>query len=210
MRSRRPTWARCSDAGAVPAGDILRHPLRHWRWFALAFVLTAGFILPWSGGAFRYVGDDADGAEEAGGASAYAQGVERVIDPIGLFEADEARRLSAAVDQARARSGARFVVLTTRGLRGEDFDRFASRFHGGWERATGHNDAAIVFVSPGDSLVGVSTGHDLPIRPTDAERQAIIERMKPLARQGEFEAAMMTGMEGIEDLLAKAAAPNET
>lgn len=173
-------------------------------------MLTAGFILPWSGGAFRYTGDEAGGAEDTGVASAYAQGVDRVIDPIDLFAPAEEARLSGAVAEARARSGARFVVLTTRGLRGETFERFTSRFHGGWERATGRNDAAIVFVSPSDSLVGVSTGHDLPIRPSAKERQAIIDRMKPLARDGRFEAAVMTGMEGIEDLLAQAADPDRT
>ena len=173
-------------------------------------MLTAGFMLPWSGGAFRYTGDDADGAEDAFIASAYAQGLDQVIDPIGMFDEQEAQRLSAAVEEARARSGARFVVLTTRGLRGETFERFTSRFHGGWERATGHNDAAIVFISPSDLLLGISTGHDLPIRPTDAERQAIVGRMKPLASKGRYEAAMMTGMEGIEDLMAQAADPDRT
>ena len=210
MPSRRPTSARCSDISAMSAPDILRHPLRHWRWFTLAFVLTAGFMLPWSGGAFRYTGDEAGGAEETGVATASAQGLDRVIDPIGLFEPDEAERLTAAVDAARARSGARFVVLTTRGLRGETFERFTSRFHGGWERATGRNDAAIVFISPSDSLVGVSTGHDLPIRPSDEERRAIIDRMKPLARNGDFAGAAMTGMKGIEDLLAQAVDPDRT
>ena len=96
------------------------------------------------------------------------------------------------------------MVLTTRGLKGETFNRFASRFHGGWERATGRNDAAIVFISPGDTLVGVSTGHDLPIRPSDAERDAIVDTMKPLAREGDFAGAALKGMEGIEALLAAA------
>ncbi len=181
-------------------GDLVRHPLRHWRWFTLAFVLTAGFMLPWSGGAFRYTGEGGDKAE----AVAASYGVERVIDPIGLFSPAETALLSDAVDAARARSDARFVVLTTRGLKGETFNRFASRFHGGWERATGRNDAAIVFISPGDTLVGVSTGHDLPIRPSDAERDAIVDTMKPLAREGDFAGAALKGMEGIEALLAAA------
>ena len=161
-------------------------------------MLTAGFMLPWSGGAFRYTGGGGDNAEA--GAANY--GVETVIDPIGLFSSAEAARLSAEVDAARARSDARFVVLTTRGLKGETFKRFSSRFHGGWERATGRNDAAIVFISPNDTMVGVSTGHDLPIRPTDAERDAIVDSMKPLAREGDFAAAAIAGMKGIEDLLA--------
>ncbi|WP_230279053.1 TPM domain-containing protein [Croceicoccus sp. Ery15] len=170
-------------------------------------MLTAGALLPWSGGAFRYVGETAGAGDKA---PLPVRTVEPVIDPIGLFSAEEAGALRERVELARAETGARIVVMTTRGLRGESFDRFTNRFHAGWERGTGSNDAAIVFVSPADRLVGVSTGHGLPVRPTEAQRQAIIDAMKPLARAGDFKGAVLTGIKGVEDLLAKAGGPDVT
>ncbi|WP_230292706.1 TPM domain-containing protein [Croceicoccus sp. Ery5] len=170
-------------------------------------MLTAGALLPWSGGAFRYVGETAGAGDEA---PLPVRTVEPVIDPIGLFSAEEAGALRERVDKARTDTGARIVVMTTRGLRGENFNHYASRFHAGWERGTGRNDAAIVFLSPSDGLVGVSTGHGLPVRPNEAQRQAIIDAMKPLARAGDFKGAALTGIEGVEDLLAKAGGPDVT
>lgn len=174
---------------------------RHKRLFATAFVLSAGAMLPWSGGAFRYV----DGALAPAMVEGSDIAPDPVIDPAGLFDDEQAARLTQELEESRQRTGVHFAIITTRGLRGETVKDFTNRYHNGWYRSGNDQPAVIVLFAPADRKLGISNSKS--IGPAiDPWRDMIIANMVPLARRGDFEAAAMMAIEQMEGRLARPAA----
>ncbi len=196
-----------NDAGrgeAAEPGDRPDFIHRHKRMFAAAFVLTAGAMMPWSGGAFRYVG----GALPPANVEKSTLAPAGLIDPAGLFDAEEDRRLRQRLEHAEAETGVRFAVITTRGLRGETVKDFTNRYHNGWWNSGDERASVIVLFSPADRSLGISNSKSLDdaIAPF---RARLVNAMKHPASRGDFEAAAMMAIEQMEARLARPA-PEET
>lgn len=129
----------------------------------------------------------------------------RVVDAADIlspeFEAQLTRRLAALEEQRLVQ----LVVVSTPGLDGQDIADYTFGLGNAWEIGDAErNDGLIILIAPNERRVRIEVGLGLEQTVTNEEAAGIIEGLiLPHFREGDFEAGVNAGVDGLANEIAQ-------
>jgi uncharacterized protein len=139
--------------------------------------------------------------------------------PIDGAVTDTSGKLSAGDDAAiewdlaarRARTHRQVAVLVVGSLGGESIEDVAYRTFNTWKIGqAGLDDGVVLVVAPNERKMRIETGKGVGHLLTDLESAHILDdRMRPLLREERYRDAILAGVAGIDEALAREAKPGE-
>ncbi|KKC25670.1 TPM domain-containing protein [Sphingomonas sp. SRS2] len=127
----------------------------------------------------------------------------RVVDQAKLLSPEQAAALDAKLAQLEAQSGRQMVVATVASLQDYPIEDYGYRLGRAWGLGDKKaNDGLILLVAPNERKVRIEVGYGLEPIVTDALASVIIQRrILPLFREGDMAGGIVTGAEGLVQLL---------
>ena len=122
----------------------------------------------------------------------------RVRDQANILSPATERSLKAKLDKAEAQWGQQMAVVTVPSLEGYTIEDYSI----GYARAWGlgdkdRNDGLMLLVAPNERKVRIEVGKGIERSFTDLYAKSVINMMLPYFRQGDFDAAVSTGVDEL-------------
>lgn len=122
----------------------------------------------------------------------------RVTDAADILTSEEETRLSDRLARYEARTKHQMVVATTPSLHGKRVDNFGTCLGDRWEIGRkGYDDGIVILVAPNERQMRIATGLGMEKILTDDEALAVIHRMTPLFKQGDYASGLSAGIDAI-------------
>lgn len=132
----------------------------------------------------------------------------RVVDTTGTLSADQAQRISQALQAIEQRKGSQVVVLMVPTTRPEAIEQYGIRVADAWKIGRGEvqgkkvDDGVILLIARDDRRLRIEVGYGLEGAIPDAIASRIInEAITPRFRQGDFAGGIQAGVDQIGKLI---------
>lgn len=122
----------------------------------------------------------------------------RVTDAADILTPDEEMRLSARLARYEEKTRHQMVVATTPDLKGARVDNSGTCLGLRWRIGhKGHNDGIVILVAPKERQTRIATGSGMEKILTDDKALAVIDRMTPRFKQGDYAGGLSIGIDAI-------------
>ena len=122
----------------------------------------------------------------------------RVTDAANILTPEEETRLSDRLARYEARTKHQMVVATTPSLNGARVDNVGTCLGNRWKIGRkGHDDGILVLIAPKERQMRIATGTGMEKILTDDKALAVIHRMTPRFKQGDYAGGLSAGIEAI-------------
>jgi uncharacterized protein len=135
-----------------------------------------------------------------------------VTDQAGLLSANARSTLDARLEAYEHASGHQVVVWIGKTTGGEPIERFAERAFKNWKVGRAKlDDGVVLFVFADDRTLRLEVGYGLePVLPDALCSRIINERIAPLLKSGEADAALASGVDALISTLGGTLLPPAT
>jgi len=122
----------------------------------------------------------------------------RVTDAADILTREQETRLADRLAGYEKRTKHQIVVATAPSLNGVRVDNFGTCLGNRWKIGRkGHDDGIVILVAPNERQMNIATGIGMEKILTDDKALAVIHRMTPQFKEGNYAGGLSTGIEAI-------------